>query len=126
MAKEIRNRFGRLFVFALPTVIVPLAPAAGQQSPSVLTTPEREAIARCLAGMPPKVQVAVALIRDGGVRFVGAERTDPRRPRLRGLVTEPELRPGQRHRPAARVQAAGQVARVKQRDPRPGLGGGLP
>jgi len=36
---------------------------------------EREAVETCLTRMPAGVQVAVALVRDDGVRFLGAERT---------------------------------------------------
>lgn len=40
------------------------------------TRAERVAIESCLAMMPPKVQVAIALVLGDEVRFLGAERTD--------------------------------------------------
>ena len=55
----------------------------------------------------------------------GAQRGHPLGPAVPVAVAEPQLRPGQRHRRAAGVQPAGQVAGVQQGDPYPGLAGGL-
>jgi CubicO group peptidase (beta-lactamase class C family) len=49
--------------------------AAGQADRAVLTAAERGAMNTCLARMPVRVQVAVALVKGDAVRFLGAERT---------------------------------------------------
>ena len=49
--------------------------AGGQSVPAAQSSSENAAIRTCLTKMPPKVQVAVALVRGNKVRFLGAERT---------------------------------------------------
>jgi CubicO group peptidase (beta-lactamase class C family) len=49
--------------------------AAGQAAPALPTAGERGAMDICLARMPVKVQVAVALVQGNAERFLGAERT---------------------------------------------------
>lgn len=56
--------------------VVGAAAAAAQPAPSVPTPAERAAIGTCLARMPPKVQVAIALVKGDEVRFLGAKRTE--------------------------------------------------
>ena len=58
-----------LTVFASPF-------AGAQPAPTAPTAAEKAAIDTCLAGMPVKVQVAIALLKGDEVRFLGAERTE--------------------------------------------------
>ncbi len=65
-------RLAPLLVVAL--VLSP-SPIPGETPTTTFTAPEKAAIEKCLAKMPVKVQVAVALVRGDAVRFLGAERT---------------------------------------------------
>jgi CubicO group peptidase (beta-lactamase class C family) len=64
-----------LAAFAALCAVVAPPRAVAQPAPTVPTPAEEAAIETCLAGMPPKVQVAIALVDDRGARFLGAERT---------------------------------------------------
>ena len=70
------ERMLRLACFALLAVLLGADQAATQAPPSVPIAAEKAAIDTCLAKMPPKVQVAIALLQGDTVRFLGAERSD--------------------------------------------------
>jgi CubicO group peptidase (beta-lactamase class C family) len=64
----------------LLVVLAGLVAAAGpalraEDQPAVPSPTERLAIETCLDGMPPGVQLAIALVQGDSVRFLGAERT---------------------------------------------------
>ncbi len=70
------DRMLRPACFALLAVLLGADQAATQAPPSVPIAAEKAAIDTCLAKMPPKVQVAIALLQGDTMRFLGAERSD--------------------------------------------------
>lgn len=63
-------------VLAVSLVAVGAAVAAAPPEASTPTPAERAAIETCLQKMPPRVQVAIALVKGDEVRLLGAERTE--------------------------------------------------
>lgn len=69
-------RIAHSVVIPVALVVVGAAVAAAQSVRNVPTPAERAAIETCLQKMPPRVQVAIALVKGDEVRFLGAERTE--------------------------------------------------
>jgi CubicO group peptidase (beta-lactamase class C family) len=71
-----RVRPNLISVIFVVGVLVGVRSVSAGEAPAVPTPEERAAIEKCLAPMPPHVQVAIALVDGDSVRFLGVERTE--------------------------------------------------
>ncbi len=73
MQDDSRRRFSA--VAALAAGLLTTSAFVAAEPPTVPTRAERAAIDACLAPMPPRVQLAIAVLDGDAVRFLGVERT---------------------------------------------------